>query len=79
MEPLACQPGAAYRPSREGATRMVETVQCPGCRRAVDVARPPGVNFEILPTQDLDARMVTIVIGCVVVHRCRCCPDGEWR
>ena len=58
---------------------MVETVQCPGCRLAVDVARPPGVEFDIVPTQEPDGRMVTILVGRVVVHRCRCCPDGEWR
>ncbi|HEV2310433.1 MAG TPA: hypothetical protein VGU73_07910 [Acidimicrobiia bacterium] len=58
---------------------MVETVQCPGCRRAVDVARPAGVAFDIIPTQEPDGRTVTIVVGCVVVHCCHCCPDGEWR
>jgi hypothetical protein len=58
---------------------MVETVQCPGCRRAVDVARPPGVEFDIVPTQEADGRMVAILVGRVVIHCCHCCPDGEWR
>jgi len=58
---------------------MVETVQCPGCRVAVDVARPPGIEFDIVPTHEPAGRMVTILVGRVVVHRCRCCPDGEWR
>ena len=58
---------------------MVETVQCPGCRRVVDVARPPGVEFEIVPMHERDGKMVTILVGRVVVHACHCCPDGEWR
>ena len=58
---------------------MVETVQCPGCRRAVDVARPPGVEFDIVPTEESEGRMVTILVGRVVIHCCHCCPDGEWR
>ncbi len=58
---------------------MVETVQCPGCRQTVDVARPPGVEFEIVPEQGPDGKKVTILVGRVVVHSCHCCLDGEWR
>jgi hypothetical protein len=59
---------------------MVDTVQCPGCHRPVDVARPPNVHFEILADQNAEAPgVVTVVVGRLVVHRCTRCPDGEWR
>ncbi len=60
--------------------RRGDTVQCPGCHRPVDLARPRDVGFEIRRDKAPDGvGIVTIVIGRVVVHQCRQCPDGQWR
>ena len=68
-----------YIAPREG-NRVGDTVQCPGCHRPVDVARPSDVAFEIHADRDPQAEgVVTIMVGRVVVHQCQRCPDGEWR
>jgi hypothetical protein len=57
-----------------------ETVRCPGCQREVAVARPEGVNYEIVRGLTPDGREeITMTIGHVIVHRCMLFPDGEWR
>jgi hypothetical protein len=37
------------------------------------------VEFDIVPTQALDGRMVSILVGRVVAHSCHDRLDGEWR
>jgi hypothetical protein len=59
---------------------MPDIVQCPGCHRPVDIARPPGVAFEVQRGQNSQGREVIMIdVGRVTVHRCTLCADGEWR
>lgn len=55
-------------------------LQCPGCQRLVDVARPSGVPVTIGRIHTTDGREeIAIEVGRVTVHRCTLCLDGEWR
>jgi len=59
---------------------VADTVHCSGCHQVIDVARPPGVAYQITRGPGPDGRdTITITIGQVIVHRCRLCADGEWR
>ena len=58
---------------------MADTVQCPGCRAAVPVARPPGVDYRVLRESVRGQDFITIRLGQIIVHRCALCRDGEWR
>jgi len=57
-----------------------ETIQCPGCSKAIDVTRPTDAHVEIDRGQTRDHRpVITIMIGRVATHRCQMFPDGKWR
>jgi hypothetical protein len=59
---------------------MATTIQCPGCRRLVDVTAPEGMKHEVIHERDPDGkRVVDIVIERTSIHRCIECIDGEWR
>jgi hypothetical protein len=65
--------------SPTGPTRPPDRIQCPGCHRVVDIARPLDIPFAVKRANGTGPEMITITVGLVVVHRCLLCADGEWR
>ena len=68
-----------FHPIAAGSRRAADTIQCPGCYTAVDVSRPPGIDFEVLRDQTAGNLPRSLTVGRIVVHRCRLCADGTWR
>lgn len=56
-------------------------IQCPGCRRDINVSRPPDVAFQVIDERAKtdSAPAIAILVGRVEVHRCIECPDGQYR
>lgn len=59
-------------------SRVQSRIQCSGCLRFVDVARPLGVDVEVRQLTARDgARINVICVGRILVHRCVRCRDGS--
>jgi hypothetical protein len=59
---------------------MGDTIQCSGCHRVIEIARPDDVDYKVERGFTADFRQEIIVtVGHVVVHRCMQFTDGEWR
>jgi len=66
-------------PAGAGQAHARVRLQCHGCRRVVDIARPADIPFSVTRERVASGEMITIMVGCVVVHRCLLCADGQWR
>ncbi|MEX0663829.1 MAG: hypothetical protein WD598_03535, partial [Acidimicrobiia bacterium] len=80
VSPRSC--GRHAPPTRGGQhVAVAESMQCPGCRQAIDLRRPPDMQVKVVKEAESGrhSAAIVILIGRVEVHRCVQCTDGRYR